>query len=180
MSQLPLRSRGTDRVRSRFFCALLLLPLVWPAAVGAQERAEANFKQAEKYSGRFLRQFSYGTSVTPRWIGESDRFWYSYKTSDGTRFWIVDPDAQTKRPLFDHDVLAGLLSESCKKALDSANLNLGRLEIDDDGKKLTFQTEGLKFEFELESGKLKNLGKAPKRPAASASRFGRGGRTVTL
>ena len=40
VNQISPRSRGIDRVRSRFFSALLLLPLVWPAAVGAQERAE--------------------------------------------------------------------------------------------------------------------------------------------
>ena len=64
--------------------------------------------------------------------------------------------------------MAALLSESCKKALDAAALNLGDLKVDDEGKKLEFVTEDLKFEFDLEKGTLENKGKAPKRRAGGA------------
>ncbi len=43
--------------------------------------AGANFKQANKYSNDFLKQFIYSTTVEPHWIGKTEAFWYEYRTS---------------------------------------------------------------------------------------------------
>ena len=63
----------------------------------------ANYKLAQKYSSKFLKQFTYSTSVSPKWIGKSNRFHYSYRTSVGTKHWLVDCDKRTKVALFDHE-----------------------------------------------------------------------------
>ena len=44
-----------------------------------------------RYTRDYLRQFSYDGSVSPQWIGESDRFWYRFRDSRGTRYMFVDP-----------------------------------------------------------------------------------------
>ena len=46
-----------------------------------------NFRQAEQYNSAYLRQFVYSTSVSPNWIDKTDEFWYSFKSSDGTKYW---------------------------------------------------------------------------------------------
>ena len=129
--------------------------------LGQQDDQQANFAQAEHYSSSYLRQRTYSTSVQPNWIGKTDRFWYSYRTAAGTRYSIVDPIASTKHPLFDHERLAGQLSVELRKPIDALTLSLRRAKVDDDGALLTFVSEDTKFEFELASGSLKNLGKAP-------------------
>src|SRR5262245_30580371 len=102
--------------RAPFFLPVLTVLCIaagGPAAGAEPERVtQANYKQAFHYSSTFLQQFVYDTSVRPNWIGKTDCFWYSYRTSKGTSFWRVDPRQATKVPLFDHVKLATLLSET--------------------------------------------------------------------
>ena len=57
--------------------------------LSAQQKSvvRPNYKQAEFYSPSFLRERIYSTSVSPQWIGETDRFWYSYRTSADGVHW---------------------------------------------------------------------------------------------
>lgn len=169
MSPTRLPSRARAGARFPFVAALLLPALPLLPLLGAQQQIErADFAQAEKYSPQFLRQFTYSTSVTPQWIGDSDRFWYQYRTSAGTRFWLVDCEARTRVPLFDHDELAALLSEACRKALDATNLELRNAAVDAAGKKLTFVAEGQRFQFDFETRALAAQGRAPAPPSPPA------------
>ena len=45
-------------------------------------------------------------------LGKSNRFHYSYRTSAGTKYWLVDADKRTKVPLFDHSKVAGAISQT--------------------------------------------------------------------
>ena len=49
--------------------------------------------------------------VAPNYFNNSDKFWYEYKTSEGTNWYLVDPDSRNKRLLFDRDELAAQISE---------------------------------------------------------------------
>jgi len=138
----------------------------------------ANYKQAERFSSEFLRQFVYGGSVTPNWIGDTDQFWYSFKSSEGTHYWLVDPDTRTKTALFDRARLAALLTEACRKPRDAGDLRITGLKIDDEGKKLTFTADKLKFELDRTDGTLKEVKKDDdeEEERSSRSRRGRRGR----
>ena len=93
----------------------------------AAQDSKANYKLANKFSNDFVNQFVHSTSVSPQWIGETDRFWYSYQTSDGNHYWLVDPAVPTKDPLFHHERMAGLLSEELRKPIDATHLSLRNL-----------------------------------------------------
>src|SRR5262245_20120599 len=97
------------------------------AADSEQDRSKrANYRQAFHFNAEFLRQFIYSTSVAPQWIGKTDTFWYSYRTSRGTDYWRVDPKVATKTPLFDRAKLATQLSELTQKPVDPVQLSLAR------------------------------------------------------
>ncbi|MEV0389344.1 DPP IV N-terminal domain-containing protein [Nonomuraea sp. NPDC050643] len=51
-----------------------------------------------------------GGTVTPRWIGGGDRFWYRADGPDGHWFALVDPARGTREPAFDHGRLAAALA----------------------------------------------------------------------
>ena len=51
----------------------------------------ANYDLAARFSAKKVGQMVYSTSVTPRWFRDSDKFWYAWKTAQGTRYYIVDP-----------------------------------------------------------------------------------------
>ncbi len=169
----------TDRVcqfRSWVRISIVGLILCGAAAVlGAAEPdparvTTANYKQALHFSQAYLRPFVYDTAVNPNWIGKTDVFWYSYRTSKGTDYWRVDAKQGTKTPLFDRVKLATQLSEMLHKPVDAAQLPITRLSINDEGTKLKFVVEEFQYEYELPADKLTKLGKAPPAP-----RFGPGG-----
>ncbi|MCH8829051.1 MAG: hypothetical protein IID45_05685 [Planctomycetes bacterium] len=76
--------------------------------------------------------------MRPNWIGKTDSFWYSYRTSRGTDYVRVDPVKRTKKPLFDHVKLAAQLSVMTKRPLDPNQLSLSRMSLDSAGLKMKF------------------------------------------
>jgi hypothetical protein len=161
--------------------ASLIFPMLSVAQVDSFARAaepehvtRANYKQAFHYSNAFLQPFLYDTAVTPNWIGKTDSFWYSYRTSKGTGYWRVDPDKGSKVPLFDNARLATLLSEMTQKPLEAAQLPLSRVSLDSEGVRLKFVVDEVHYEYELQLQKLSRLGKASPQ-AAPPPAEGRGG-----
>ncbi|MCH8978246.1 MAG: S9 family peptidase [Armatimonadetes bacterium] len=139
--------------------ALLTLTLVTAGVVLAQAQANrANWQLADKYTNEFLKQYVYSSSVTPGWIAESDRFWYQWRQSDGTMYWLVDPAKKKRDPLFDHELMATRLTTEVKKPQEAHRLSLGSLKFDEDGKKFTFTVEKTKFEYDMDSKELENKG----------------------
>src|SRR5262245_11300217 len=161
--------RRHHRLGSRLFqtgCAVVFATIGLMAASDKEREpvTTPNYKQAAQYSTQYLRQFMYDTSVTPRWIGKTDSFWYSYRTSAGTNWVRVQPRLGTKEPLFDRIRLGALLTEAVQKPIDPMLLPLQRVTIDDDGTKLKFVVDEFQFEYELMTEKLNKLGKAPAAP----------------
>jgi dipeptidyl aminopeptidase/acylaminoacyl peptidase len=156
--------------------ALLATVAAGQLATGAEmERVtHANYKQAFHFSPEFLRQFVYDVAVTPNWIGKTDTFWYSYRTSRGTTYWRVDCRQATKVPLFDAVKLATLLSQATQKPLDAAQLPLTRITIDNEGAKIKFVVETTQYEYDLQGEKLAKLGPASPLPVGFGGRGGRG------
>jgi dipeptidyl-peptidase 4 len=172
--------------------AVLLLP---PARADGDRVTPANYRLANQFSKAHVRQFVYDTSVTPHWIGKTDIFWYSFRTSQGTNYYRVNPKLKTKEPLFDRAKLGTLLSEMVRKPLDPASLPITRLSVNDEGTKLKFVVEepvpasagdappagakgkggrggvgdprprGTQYEYDLAAEKLTKLGPAPAAPA---------------
>jgi dipeptidyl aminopeptidase/acylaminoacyl peptidase len=128
----------------------------------AQDRVTgANYPLAQKFNSEFVGQHVQVAGVLPQWIGKTDTFWYAARTATGNRYWKVDPAKKDKGPLFDHAVLAAALSEAGKKPLDAETLRLDRATVSADGKKLTFVSGEIRYEYDLTAAKLKSLGKAP-------------------
>ena len=70
-----------------------------------------NYDLASQWTPDKVRKLVFDTSVTPRWLEKSDRFWYAYQTRAGRRFMLVDPIKKTRAPLFDHAKMAAALRE---------------------------------------------------------------------
>ncbi|MFT6040034.1 MAG: dipeptidyl-peptidase-4 [Gammaproteobacteria bacterium] len=153
-----LRSRYLVSV---FFAACSLIPT--PAL--AQDSPAPNFDLAERFSPSYVNQRIQSTAVSPKWIGETDRFWYSYRTASGTRYNLVDPVAGTKVDLFDHVKLSAELSMAVKRPLDANSLTLQSASMDDEGTLLSFRAEKLDFELVLATGELRQVEPEEKEPS---------------
>ncbi len=153
--------------------ALLVIVLAGtPARAQLEPVHGANYPLAAKFSNTNLRQFVYDAAVTPNWIGKTDSFWYSFRTSAGTNFYRVNPKTNSREPLFDQAKLAASLSELLQKPLEAMQLPITRGSMNDEGTKFKFVTEEFQYEYDLPSEKLTKLGKAPPQTGG----FGRGGR----
>ena len=82
----------------------------------------ANYGLAARFAPYKLDQLMHSTSVNPRWIEGSERFWYQFETSNGTSYVIVDPVRGTKRLIFDNDRLAAELTRITRDPYDAQHL----------------------------------------------------------
>src|SRR5690606_13414409 len=111
------------------FYALLLLSLA-VLHVGAQEETEqvkANYQLAARFSPDKLNRMIFSTTVNPHWLKHSERFWYTYETSDGKKWYIVDPVAKRKQPLFDNAKMAAMLTRVVRDPFDAQNIDIRSL-----------------------------------------------------
>ena len=81
-----------------------------------------NYDLAAQWTSQKVGKLVFDTSVTPRWLETSDRFWYAYRTREGRRFLIVDPIKKTKAPLFDHAKMAATLTSITRLPYDAQHL----------------------------------------------------------
>ncbi|MDF9830941.1 DPP IV N-terminal domain-containing protein [Parabacteroides sp. PF5-6] len=110
-------------------------------SIQAQSSAERlpGYTQAERFADGKLSTMLFSTSVDPHWFQKGNHFWYEYKTSEGNVWYVVDPTARTKRPLFDLDKLAAELTEIVKDPYTAQQLPIRKLEAQEDGRSFTFQ-----------------------------------------
>jgi len=73
-------------------------------------RVERTTRIEERFLPDQVSKLVFDLAVTPHWFSESDRFWYGYQTTEGTRYFIVDPVKRTKTPLWDNAKVAAALS----------------------------------------------------------------------
>ena len=96
------------------------------------------YTQARKFAGQAVSQMLFTQRVTPNYFNSGVKFWYEYKTSQGTNWYVVDPVAQRKQSLFNLDELAAEITTITKDPFDSQNLPLTRLALEDDDMTFTF------------------------------------------
>ena len=115
----------------RLAAATLLLALTLPPTLVAQNLSarrevtpvtEANYRLGARFAPMRMSRLVHSTTVTPRWIQGSERFWYEYTTAAGKKFQLVDPVAGTKRVMFDNDRIAAELTRITRDPYDGQNL----------------------------------------------------------
>ncbi len=99
------------------------------AASASAATGEANYRLAARFAPYKMRRLIYSTSVTPRWIKGSERFWYEWDTAEGKRYMLVDPVAGTKRVLFDNDRIAAELTRLTKDPWDGRHLPIRSIKF---------------------------------------------------
>ena len=133
-----------------------------------------NYELAERFSQKKISQMVFSTRVTPNWFRDSDRFWYEWKTPEGTQYYIVDAKSGKKQAVFDMEKLAMQITQIVRDPFDAQHLPIAALELKDDrtfafrikssvpetdsarierfGKKKTYS-----FEYDIASGRLTDI-----------------------
>jgi|SRR5580658_6484158 dipeptidyl-peptidase-4 len=90
---------------------------------------KANYQMAARFSPKKLERMIFSIQVDAHWLKRSDRFWYVYETTEGKKWWIVDPAKAEKKQLFDNDKLAAAISRIVKDPFDAKHLGLDSQDV---------------------------------------------------
>lgn len=137
---------------------------------------KANYALAERFSAKKVGQMVFSTQVTPNWFKDSDKFWYKWSTSDGTKYYIVDPVKGSRSEVFDMEKLAMQITEQVRYPFDAQHIPIRDLKLKDD-KYFTFNiVSGLKddrdttcFKYDIATQKLDTTSKEERLYPAWAS-----------
>jgi len=100
-----------------------------------------NYALEARFLPAAVNQLVFDLSVTPHWFTLSDKFWYSYRTTDGTRYYIVDPVKKSKSLLWDNAKIAASLSSLTNFPYDAQHLPVKRLRLVDKDTHMRFEVE---------------------------------------
>ena len=89
-----------------------------------------NYALAERFSAKRVGQMVFSTTVKPEWFRNGNRFLYTWKTSEGTIFYIAEPATGTVKPVFDMEKLAMQITEIVKDPFEARHLPIRNLRID--------------------------------------------------
>src|SRR5258706_8166470 len=111
--------------------AVLLVSLVSAADTKTEpvKVTKANYELSMRWQAAKVGKLVFDTSVTPHWLETGDRFWYSYETSTGRRFLLVDPVKKSKTPVFDNAKMAAMLTHITRTPYDAAHLPIRTIKF---------------------------------------------------
>ncbi len=119
----------------KFLLAVLLIPIVsW-----AQHKA--NYNLAARFAPKKLDKMIFSLAVDPHWLKQSNKFWYTYETSEGKQWIIVDPSKLEKKPMFDRDKLAAEITKIVKDPFDGQHLPIDSLKFIKDENWIQFEVK---------------------------------------
>ncbi|MBC7588549.1 MAG: hypothetical protein H7178_09325, partial [Chitinophagaceae bacterium] len=68
----------------------VMLPFLLLFVMLAHAQQKANYQLAARFSPKKLDRMVFSLNVDPHWLKKTDRFWYTYETSEGKKWYIVD------------------------------------------------------------------------------------------
>ncbi|WP_421919599.1 DPP IV N-terminal domain-containing protein [Marinifilum sp.] len=90
---------------------------------------KANYELPAKFSPTKLRSMVFSTKVNPHWLKSGQKFWYTYKTSDGLNYYLVDPVRNSKTKLFDPVKMAADMSRLTGDPFDAKHKDIKKLKF---------------------------------------------------
>ena len=119
---------------------LMTICFMMANSMKAQDRLP-EYLQAEKFTQEKLSTMLFSTAVDPHWFQQGNNFWYQYKTSEGTFWYVVNPASRSKELLFDREELAAQLTEIVQDPFEAHQLPIRNLKAKEDGRTFTFEVQ---------------------------------------
>ena len=149
-------------MKKMFVMALAMMGLMGTSIVlKAQERLP-EYLQAEKFTQDKLGTMLFSTTIDPHWFQQGNSFWYQYKTSEGTFWYVVNPNTRSKSLLFDREEMAAQLTEIVQDPFEARQLPIRNLKAKEDGRTFTFQVTSTRDAKPKKDDKKAKKGKAKK------------------
>ena len=144
-------------MQKKFFSfILILLFLVAAYGLGSENIpvTKANYELPARFTRKQLKKMVFTARVDPHWLKHSDRFWYTYETSDGKTFSIVDPAKRQRQQLFDNVKMAAELSKLTKDPYEAKHIPIEGIEFIKNDRFIYFKVEKSEEVLETQRKKL--------------------------
>lgn len=126
-------------MKKRFFVTSLILTLgVFLSLAQDNAITKANYELASKFSPTRMGKMVFSTSVDAHWLKGSTKFWYAFRTSEGTTYYLVDPAKKSKTVLFDNVKMAAEISMLTRDPFDAQNIPIRDLKFLDNEEVIRF------------------------------------------
>ena len=132
----------------------VLLALLLISSFICLAQPKANYQLAARFSPKKLDKMIFSLSVDPHWLKLSNRFWYTFETSEGKQWIIVDPIKVEKKVMFNRDKIAAELTRIIKDPFDGQHLPIDSLKFIKDENSIQFEVKS-SIEFVKEEDKKK-------------------------
>jgi dipeptidyl-peptidase-4 len=121
---------------------------------------KANWTLFNQFGTPSMRNLVFSTTITPRWIGESDSLFYNWRDRFGEHWYLVNAATKTKKPLFDQAKLAAQLSMLRERSIDAYALNelFSIVNITKDHKNLRFAVDSTRYNWNIANQTLTSMG----------------------
>lgn len=107
------------------------------------------YERAERMLGHHRHRLVLHSRANPNWIGDGRTFWYAADTERGTEYVVVDPEAGTREPAFDHERLAAALADASGEEVAPYELPIEALEFGD--REIRFDAFDVRWSISTES-----------------------------
>lgn len=139
--------------RNYFYYTIIILLI--PFLSYSQNSPKPNYDLAARFSPDKIDKMVFSTSVSPHWLKNSDRFWYEYETTEGKKWYIVNPVKKTKTELFDNVKIAADMSRLTGDPFDAKHLDIQKLKFIKNETALQWEVKSKLVEVEEEDKKKK-------------------------
>ncbi len=134
-----VRSRKSESVLCPLFSVFFLLFVVTPAISQARV-TQADYERADQLQSN-LKGLVFKKEIKAHWFNDSTRFWYRNDLRERKEFIVVDAEEGTRKPAFDHQKLAQMLSAATAKTYAAENLPFDTFKVIDDANAIQFEIE---------------------------------------
>jgi len=134
-----------------FLFILLLTSFLANAQFTAHQKT--NYELAARFSPKKLEKMIFSTSVDPHWMKTGNKFWYTYETPSGKKWYIVDPVKMTRTQMFDNDKLAAAITRIVKDPFDGKHMGLENLKFVKEEQWISFEVKSTEEETKKDTTK---------------------------
>ncbi|MDR1779216.1 MAG: DPP IV N-terminal domain-containing protein, partial [Tannerella sp.] len=124
--------------KQTFLSLTVCFALVQALSASAQDELPG-YVQARAWAPQNAEHRMFSYILKPEYFNNSAKFWYEYKTSEGVRWYVVDPEQSSRLPLFDLEQIASQISEITRDPFTAQHLPIRKLKIADDNRIFTFE-----------------------------------------
>lgn len=142
--------------------ALFSILLLVAFTIGHAQIDTNHYKKVEEFIASNISKKYYRSWVNPHWNENQNLVWYSVKTKQGTEYFQVNLKNGKKKPLFNQEKLAALLSAKLDKEVEAYVLSISQLKLNEKADELSFKADTLFLKYHLKKGRLAE-GEKPKK-----------------